>query len=188
MLENRRADHIIICATYFVCKMIARENTSFRSIIDLYKPAIGANAGGNDDSNNICNTNITTTNANANETDGLKENEESNSNNSKDYIDVELDIDLMMRQVLCTDKKIGNIIEFYNEVFIATLGDSLSNFKDYIHAFMEETKVGILSYIDIDMFHDRSFAQIPSESSVLANQIIACKLPIALVYKKLKTE
>jgi hypothetical protein len=184
MLENRRADHIIICATYFVCKMIARENTSFRSIIDLYKPAIGANAGGNDDNNNISNTTTT----NPNETDGLKEGEESNSNNSKDYLDVELDIDLMMRQVLCKDKKFGNIIEFYNEVFIATLGDSLSNFKDYVHAFMEETNIGVLSYIDIDMFHDRSFSQIPTESSVLAKQIIACKLPIALVYKKLKTE
>ena len=179
MLENRRADHIIICATYFVCKMIARENTSFRSIIDLYKPAIGANAGGNDDN---------TTTTNASETDGLKEGEEGNSNNSKDYLDVELDIDLMMRQVLCKDKKFGNIIEFYNEVFIATLGDSLSTFKDYVHAFMEDTNIGILSCIDIDIFHDRSFSQIPSESSVLAKQIIACKLPIALVYKKLKTE
>lgn len=140
LIRQRRVDHILVSVTYFVCKVVAGENVSFKMIVEKYGHAI---------------------------LDGL-----SVSKNST-YIDEEFDVESMMRNLLCADGATGNIIQFYNDVFLPSLQISLSNLRIIISECLSDNAP--LSSINLAVLSAKSLS---ITSGAPEDFIIISKIPL----------
>jgi len=96
------------------------------------------------------------------------------------FVDVEFDIDSMMRSVVCADDQSGTIVQFYNDVFIPAMNISCQNLQSILSKMLPDEVS--LENLDLQSLRRKTMENSDTENfrgEVSEECIIICKLVLS---------